>query len=67
MAELRGVNDQCVGIKRRSFIVGALAALPVAAFGQKLFTTWMVPFEIASLVLLVALVGAVWWSGGEGQ
>jgi len=39
----------------------------VAAFGEKMFTTWMVPFEIASLVLLVALVGAVWWSGGEGQ
>lgn len=39
----------------------------VAAFGEKLFTTWMVPFEIASLVLLVALVGAVWWSGGDGQ
>jgi len=22
------------------------------------------PFEIASVVLLVALVGAVWWAGG---
>ncbi len=39
----------------------------VAAFGEKLFTTWMVPFEIASLVLLAALVGAVWWSGGDGR
>jgi len=39
----------------------------VAAFGEKLFTTWAVPFEIASLVLLVALVGAVWWSGGDGK
>lgn len=39
----------------------------VAAFGEKLFGTWAVPFEIASLVLLVALVGAVWWSGGEGR
>ncbi len=35
------------------------------AFGRVLFTEWMVPFEVASLVLLVALVGAVWWSGGE--
>lgn len=34
------------------------------AFGTELFTEWVVPFEIASLVLLVALVGAVWWSGG---
>ncbi|MCX8007028.1 MAG: NADH-quinone oxidoreductase subunit J [Coriobacteriia bacterium] len=34
-------------------------------FGRMLFTEWAVPFEIASLVLLVALVGAVWWSGGD--
>ena len=37
----------------------------VEAFGIALFTTWALPFEIASVVLLVALVGAVWWSGGE--
>ena len=36
-------------------------------FGTELFTTWVVPFELASLVLLVALVGAVWWSGGDGE
>ncbi|MDP2234733.1 MAG: NADH-quinone oxidoreductase subunit J [Actinomycetota bacterium] len=37
----------------------------VAAFGLMLFTPdggWVLPFEIASLVLLVALVAAVWWS-----
>ena len=39
----------------------------VAAFGEKLFTAWAVPFEIASLVLTAALVGAVWWSGGDGE
>ncbi len=39
----------------------------VAAFGTALFTAWLVPFEIASLVLLVALIGAVWWSGGDGS
>lgn len=45
------------------------AAAPVAkapdvlAFGQALFTKWVLPFEIASGVLLVALVGAVWWAG----
>lgn len=36
-----------------------------AALGQMLFTIdggWVLPFEIASLILLVALVGAVWWS-----
>ena len=27
--------------------------------GQSLFTTWAVPFEVASLVLLVALIGAI--------
>ncbi|MBA4370367.1 MAG: proton-conducting membrane transporter [Coriobacteriaceae bacterium] len=36
----------------------------VAEFGRLLFTEWVLPFELASLVLLVALVGAVWWSGG---
>jgi NADH-quinone oxidoreductase subunit J len=36
-------------------------------FGTELFTRWVVPFEIASLVLLVALVGAVWWSGGGDE
>ncbi len=37
-----------------------------AALGELLFTEWVLPFEVASLVLLVALVGAVWWSG-EGD
>lgn len=41
------------------------ASVPgVAEFGRLLFTDWVLPFELASLVLLVALVGAVWWSGG---
>ena len=39
----------------------------VAAFGKILFTVWALPFEIASLVLLVALVGAVWWSKEEDR
>jgi NADH:ubiquinone oxidoreductase subunit 6 (subunit J) len=42
----------------------------VAALGRILFTVdggWVLPFEIASLVLLVALVGAVWWSGGDDR
>ncbi len=37
----------------------------IEEFGLLLFSTWMLPFEIASLVLTVALVGAVWWSGGR--
>ena len=31
----------------------------LAELGGELFTRWVVPFEIASLVLLIALVGAV--------
>ncbi len=37
----------------------------VADFGRLLFSGWALPFEIASVVLLIALVGAVWWSGGD--
>lgn len=37
----------------------------VAEFGRLLFTEWALPFEIASVILLIALIGAVWWSGGE--
>ncbi len=29
------------------------------ALGESLFSQWAVPFEVASLVLLVALIGAV--------
>ncbi|MRS12169.1 MAG: NADH-quinone oxidoreductase subunit J [Actinobacteria bacterium] len=48
----------------------ALAQVPetipgVEAFGEQMFTTWALPFELASIVLLAALVGAVWWTGGE--
>lgn len=40
----------------------------IAEIGKLLFDpagSLLLPFEIASLVLLVALVGAVWWAGGE--
>ena len=48
----------------------ALGAMPevapgMEAFGLELFRSWALPFEIASLVLLAALVGAVWWTGGD--
>jgi NADH-quinone oxidoreductase subunit J len=33
--------------------------------GNALFTTWAVPFEIASLVLIVALIGAIVLARGE--
>jgi len=45
------------------------AALPdLAAFGRVMFSAagWALPFEVASLVLLAALVAAVWWTR-EGE
>lgn len=41
------------------------SAPDLVALGRRLFsaTGWALPFEIASLVLTAALVGAVWWSG----
>jgi NADH:ubiquinone oxidoreductase subunit 6 (subunit J) len=50
----------------RPALAHAPAVTPgIAEFGRLLFTQWALPFEIASVVLLIALVGAVWWSGGE--
>jgi NADH-quinone oxidoreductase subunit J len=43
----------------------AAATTPgIYEFGRELFSTWALPFEVASLLLTVALIGAVWWSGG---
>jgi len=33
-------------------------AIPLRDFGDALFRTWALPFEVASLVLTVALIGA---------
>jgi NADH-quinone oxidoreductase subunit J len=44
---------------------GFPAAVPdIPAFARQLFATrgWALPFEIASLILTAALVGAVWWT-----
>ena len=38
---------------------GGVTAVPFTAIGEGLFRDWAVPFEIASLVLLVALIGAI--------
>lgn len=59
-----------IAIARFSPIIAAMPgkAPGVVALGKVLFTTWLLPFEVASLVLLVALVGSVWWAkGGEGK
>lgn len=38
-----------------------------AELGNSLFTRWAIPFEIASLVLLVALIGAIIIARGSGE
>jgi NADH-quinone oxidoreductase subunit J len=42
-----------------------LTVVSIEQIGSALFTTWAVPFEIASLVLLVALIGAIILARGE--
>jgi len=39
--------------------VGTITRVPFESIGDALFRAWAVPFEVASLVLLVALVGAI--------
>ena len=39
----------------------------ITGIGNKLFTDWAVPFEIASLLLLVALIGAIIIAGNPGR
>ena len=38
---------------------GQVTVVPLDAVGEALFRRWAVPFEVASLVLLVALIGAI--------
>lgn len=40
-------------------ISGILGKTGLKALGSELFTQWVIPFEIASLVLLIALIGAI--------
>ena len=39
----------------------------IQALGEQLFTTWLLPFEIASVLLLVAIVGSVLLARGRKQ
>lgn len=41
----------------------AVADTSVSGLGRLLFTTYLVPFEIASAVMLVAMVGAIYLAG----
>lgn len=42
-----------------------VTVISIEQIGTELFTTWAVPFEIASLVLTVALLGAIVIARGE--
>ena len=42
-----------------------ISVIPFEDIGPALFTTWAIPFEIASLVLMVALIGAIILARGE--
>jgi NADH-quinone oxidoreductase subunit J len=42
-----------------------ITVIPFEEIGTALFTTWAIPFEIASLVLMVALIGAIILARGE--
>src|SRR3989337_217268 len=45
--------------------VSILALVPFEQLGDALFRNWAAPFEVASLVLLVALIGAIILARGE--
>ena len=53
-----------LGVLVPSFLINAVRGTEPSnasfvGIGKSLFTTWAVPFEVASLVLLVALIGAI--------
>ena len=44
---------------------GEATVVSIEQIGEALFTTWAMPFEIASLVLMVALIGSIVLARGE--
>jgi NADH:ubiquinone oxidoreductase subunit 6 (subunit J) len=38
---------------------GEVTVVGLQTLGEALFTSWLLPFEVASVVLLVALIGAI--------
>ena len=68
-AALASVFCVVVVYSMRGQAISSVQRLPLVApgiteFGALLFAVkgWVLPFEIASLILVVALVGAVWWT-----
>jgi len=58
-AVLAGLLVAAVGTTNWPGDTGEIVAVPFNSVGEALFRQWAVPFEVASLVLLVALVGAI--------
>lgn len=55
------------GIGQVDFGGGAGSQADVAAIGSSLFTTYVVPFELASVLLLAAMIGAILISRREAD
>ena len=49
----------CASLFGSEQLSGVLGKTEMVALGSELFTQWVIPFEIASLVLLIALIGAI--------
>jgi NADH-quinone oxidoreductase subunit J len=64
---LMGVLIAMIVITNWPHAAGEPALVSFNAIGDALFRTWVVPFEVASLVLLVALVGAIVLAGTEEE
>jgi NADH-quinone oxidoreductase subunit J len=45
--------------------VNKVTLVPIDQIGRALFHDWLLPFEVASVVLLIALIGAVVISSAE--
>jgi len=45
----------------------AVTGVSIESLGTELFTQWAVPFEVASLILLIALIGAIVITRSEGS
>ena len=44
-----------------------VTGVSIESLGTELFTQWAVPFEVASLILLIALIGAIVITRSEGS
>jgi NADH:ubiquinone oxidoreductase subunit 6 (subunit J) len=59
---LRGFH--AVGTQKLTPVAPGIAEIGALMFSVK---GWSLPFEIASLILTAALVGAVWWTKGDAE